>query len=44
MTIQILREVTAVADALGINHMLVGATARDVLLTSVFGLEPRRAT
>lgn len=44
MTIQILREVADVADALGINHMLVGATARDVLLTSVFGLEPQRAT
>lgn len=44
ITIEILREVAAAADAEGIDHMLVGATARDVLLTHVFGLEVRRAT
>lgn len=44
ITIEILREVAAAAEAEGIDHMLVGATARDVLLTHVFGLEVRRAT
>ena len=44
ITIEILREVAAAAEAEGIAHMLVGATARDVLLTHVFGLELRRAT
>jgi predicted nucleotidyltransferase len=44
ITIEILREVAAAAEAEGIDHMLVGATARDVLLTHVFGLEARRAT
>jgi predicted nucleotidyltransferase len=43
-TIAILREVAASAEAEGIAHMLVGATARDVLLTHVFELEVRRAT
>ena len=44
ITVEILREVAAVAEAEGVDHMLVGATARDVLLTHVFGLEVRRAT
>jgi predicted nucleotidyltransferase len=44
MTIKILYEVASVANAEGIDHMLVGATARDVLLTNVFDLEPRSAT
>lgn len=44
ITIEILREVAAAAEAEGVDHMLVGATARDVLLTHVFGLEVRRAT
>jgi predicted nucleotidyltransferase len=44
ITIDILREVAAAAAVDGIDHMLVGATARDVLLTHVFGLEVRRAT
>ena len=44
ITIEILREVAAAAEAEGIDHMLVGATARDVLMTHVFGLEVRRAT
>lgn len=44
ITIEILREVAAAAEAEGIGHMLVGATARDVLLTHVFGLGIRRAT
>lgn len=44
ITAEILREVAAAAEAEGVDHMLVGATARDVLLTHVFGLEVRRAT
>lgn len=44
ITVEILREVAAAAEAEGLEHMLVGATARDVLLTHVFGLEVRRAT
>jgi len=44
ITIEILRQVAAAAEIEGIDHMLVGATARDVLLTHVFGLEVRRAT
>jgi predicted nucleotidyltransferase len=44
ITVEILREVATAADAQGIDYMLVGATARDVLLTHVFGLEVRRAT
>lgn len=44
ITIEILREVAIGAEAEGVAHMLVGATARDVLLTHVFGLEIKRAT
>lgn len=44
VTVEILGEVATAAKAQGIDHMLVGATARDVLLTHVFGLEVRRAT
>jgi predicted nucleotidyltransferase len=44
VTVEILREVAVAAESEGIDHMLVGATARDVLLTHVFGLEVRRAT
>ena len=44
ITVEILREVAVAANAEGVDHMLVGATARDVLLTHVFGLEVRRAT
>jgi predicted nucleotidyltransferase len=44
VTIEILRAVAEEARAEGIDHMLVGATARDILLTHVFGLVTRRAT
>lgn len=44
ITIDILRAVTEEVRTQGIGHMLVGATARDILLTHVFGLTPRRAT
>jgi len=44
ITVEILSEVASAAAAEGVDHMLVGATARDLLLTHVFGLEVRRAT
>lgn len=44
ITVEILRAVATAAGAVQIDHMLVGATARDVLLTHVFGLAMRRAT
>lgn len=42
--IDILRAVAVEAQAEQIGYMLIGATARDVLLTHVFGLDTRRAT
>lgn len=42
--LEILRAVTEAAAAAGIECMIVGATARDLLLTHVFGIPPRRAT
>ncbi|MGB9992576.1 nucleotidyl transferase AbiEii/AbiGii toxin family protein [Massilia sp. SM-13] len=42
--IEILRAVAEEAQAEGIDYMLVGATARDILLKHVFGVETRRAT
>lgn len=42
--IDILRDVAADASAEGIDYMLVGATARDILLNHVFGIVARRAT
>lgn len=44
ITIAILRAVAEEAQAEGIDYMLVGATARDILLTHVFGIATRRAT
>lgn len=44
VTIDILRAVAEEAKTEGIDHMLVGATARDILLTHVFGIASRRAT
>lgn len=44
VTIDILRAVTEEARAEQVDYMLVGATARDILLTHVFGLAARRAT
>lgn len=44
ITIHILRAVAEEARAEGIDYMLVGATARDILLTHVFGIATRRAT
>lgn len=42
--IDILRAVAGDASAEGIDYMLVGATARDILLNHVFGIVARRAT
>lgn len=42
--IDILRAVAGDASAEGIDYMLMGATARDILLNHVFGIVARRAT
>lgn len=42
--LDILRAVHQETAALGINYMIVGATARDILLTHVHGIAQRRAT
>lgn len=42
--LEILRAVTGEAASAGIECMIVGATARDILLTHVFGIPARRAT
>lgn len=42
--VAVLRTVHEAAAALGITYLLVGATARDILLIHVFGLRPGRAT
>jgi len=40
----ILRAVSEEATNIGIDYMVVGATARDILMTHVFGIDTRRAT
>lgn len=42
--LNILKALQAVTAKLGFSYFLVGATARDVLMTHVFGLEVQRAT
>jgi predicted nucleotidyltransferase len=44
LTIDILRRVDAVARELRLPFFIVGALARDILLTHVFGIETTRAT
>ena len=44
VALKILNEVSNVANSMGINYFVVGATARDILLTHVFEMEVRRAT
>ena len=44
LVIAILREVAPVARLLGIEYLVTGATARDILLVGVFGLETGRGT
>jgi len=42
--LEILATVHAITQELGCDYLLVGATARDMLMTHVFGLDTRRAT
>jgi predicted nucleotidyltransferase len=44
LAIEILKQVDPVARALGIDYFVTGATARDILLVGVFGLETGRGT
>jgi predicted nucleotidyltransferase len=44
LAIAILRQVDPVARALGVEYFVTGATARDILLVGVFGLETGRGT
>jgi predicted nucleotidyltransferase len=44
VTLAIIREIQTAADALGHRAMLVGATARIILVEHVFGLPTGRAT
>lgn len=44
ITVELLRAVAETSLAERIDYMLVGATARDILLSHVFGLPTRRAT
>jgi predicted nucleotidyltransferase len=44
LAIAILRQVAPVARMLGIEYLVTGATARDILLVGVFGLETGRGT
>jgi hypothetical protein len=44
LAIEILKQVDPVARALGIDYFVTGATARDILLVGVFGLETGRST
>jgi len=44
LEIAILRQVDPVARALGIEYLVTGATARDIMLIGVFGLETGRGT
>lgn len=43
-TVRVVRDLQAVAIAHGIEFMMVGATARDILLQNVHGMPPSRAT
>ena len=42
--LEILATVQAITKKLGCDYLLVGATARDMLMTHVFGLDARRTT
>jgi predicted nucleotidyltransferase len=44
LAIEILKQIDPVARALGIEYLVTGATARDILLVGVFGLETGRGT
>jgi len=42
--LEVLRHVDGVARDLAVDYFVVGAMARDILLTGVFGLSAGRAT
>lgn len=44
LTLTILRTVARVTKECNVDYFIVGATARDILLTHVFGMDVRRAT
>lgn len=44
VTLSILRVVDRVAKTHGVDYFVIGATARDILLTHVFGMPSGRAT
>jgi predicted nucleotidyltransferase len=44
VTLEVLRQVDHIAQELVVDYFVVGAIARDILLTGVFGLETGRAT
>ena len=44
LAIEILKQIDPVARTLGIEYLVTGATARDILLVGVFGLETGRGT
>ena len=43
-TVRVIRDLHATATARDIPFMLIGATARDILLQNVYGVKPRRTT
>jgi predicted nucleotidyltransferase len=44
LAIEILKQVDRVAQELGLEYFVTGATARDILLSGVFGLDTGRGT
>ena len=44
LTLEVLTLVERLAHGLGLEYFVAGATARDILLYHVFGIEPGRAT
>lgn len=44
LTVEIVREISAVSKALGVELLLVGAQAKVILLENIHGLNPGRAT
>lgn len=44
VTLRILHEVDRIAGAHGVDYFVIGATARDIMLNHVFGMESGRAT
>ena len=44
LTVEIVREISAVSKALGLELLLVGAQAKVILLENIHGLNPGRAT